>query len=138
MAAGGAGMTITSRRFARGIPIHDSKTTAQNVGYGPTLYCKVAKLTALGLDWVPGKWGDGRPDVPGWEAQLARLAAYKEARGDCSVPCSWAEDPRLGSWVKSQREFKKVLDRGEPSRGMMAARAAKLEALGFAWELSRR
>ena len=62
MAAGGAGMTLTSRRFARGIPIRGSKTTAQNAGYGPTLYCKVAKLTALGLDWVPGKAGGGRPD----------------------------------------------------------------------------
>ena len=28
------------------------------------------------------------------------------------------------------------MDRGEPSKGMTAARAAKLDALGFAWELS--
>jgi hypothetical protein len=44
------------------------------------------------------------------------------------VPRQWAEDPRLGQWVSSQRQRKKVLDRGEHSReGMTAARAAKLE-----------
>jgi hypothetical protein len=42
----------------------------------------------------------------------------------------------LGRWVGTQRKCKKKLDRGEPSEGMTAGRAAKLEALGFAWERS--
>ena len=50
------------------------------------------------------------------------------------VPRSWAEDPRLGSWVKSQRTRKRKMVRGEPSQGMTAARAARLTALGFEWE----
>jgi hypothetical protein len=66
-----------------------------------------------------------------WEAQLARLAVYKAAHGDCSVPQRWAEDPQLGRWVHKQQTFKRKLDRGEPSRGMTVERAAKLEALGF-------
>ena len=33
-----------------------------------------------------------------------------------------------------QRWGKRKLDRGEPSRGMTAERATKLEALGFVWE----
>ena len=49
------------------------------------------------------------------------------------MPRSWAEDPPLGSWVSHQRERKKALDRGDPSPRMTAARAAKLDALGFAW-----
>ena len=49
----------------------------------------------------------------------------------------WAEDPQLGRGVHNQRQHKKKLDRGEPSERMPAARAAKLEALGFAWEMSR-
>ena len=69
-----------------------------------------------------------------WEAKLARLAAYKEAHGDCSVPQRWAEDPQLGKWVSDQRARKRKLDRGDPSPGMTAERAAKLEALGFAWQ----
>ena len=69
----------------------------------------------------------------GWEAQLARLAAYKAEHGDCNVPKDWAEDPKLGKWVDTQRKFKRKLDRGEPSEGMTAARAVKLDALGFKW-----
>jgi hypothetical protein len=44
-----------------------------------------------------------RPHEAAWEAQLARLAAYKAAHGDCSVPSLLAEDPRLGTWVNKQR-----------------------------------
>ena len=69
----------------------------------------------------------------GWEAQLARLAAYKAEHGDCNVPQGWPEDPKLGRWVSMQREGKRQLDRSEPSGGMTAARAAKLESLVFAW-----
>jgi hypothetical protein len=52
------------------------------------------------------------------------------------VPRRWAEDPPLGDWLKSQRKFKRKLDRGEPCQGMTPARAARLEALGVAWEIS--
>ena len=73
------------------------------------------------------------PNDGGWVGWLAKLKAYKSTHGDCNVPLHWAEDPGLGQWVADQRQGKKALDRGEPSRGMTAARAAKLEALGFAW-----
>jgi hypothetical protein len=87
---------------------------------------RAARLTALGFAWGPNEVE--------WEAQLARLAAYKAAHGDCSVPQRWAEDPRLGSWVSTQRRLKRKLDRVEPSEGMTAERAARLTALGFAWD----
>ena len=82
--------------------------------------------------------GGGRltRDDTGWEAQLAKLRKYRRKHGDCNVPRGWAEDPPLGGWVGTQRQYKKALDRGEPSEGMTAARVAKLEALGFAWVLS--
>ena len=99
----------------------------------------VAKM-ALPTSMVPGdmsrqglRQGRRTNDVGHWAAQLARLAAYKVAHGDCSVPRGWAEDPRLGRWVSSQRKYKKALDRGDPWPGMTAARALGLEALGFAW-----
>jgi hypothetical protein len=88
---------------------------------------RVAKLGALGFVWEVQR---------GWEAQLVRLVAYKAAHGNCSVPYCWAEDPQLGTWVSDQRKFKKKFDRGDPSQGMTTARAARLEALGFAWVLS--
>jgi hypothetical protein len=85
---------------------------------------RAARLTALGLVWDAGK--------AQWEAQLARLGAYKAVHGDCNVP--QAEDPWLGTWVSKQRAYKKALDRGEPSEGMTAERAARLTALGLVWD----
>ena len=94
---------------------------------------RAAQLTALGLVWDPPNTG-GIPNETEWEVQLARLAAYKAAHGDCNVPEGWAENPRLGSWVTNQRHRKRKLDRGEPSAGMTAERAARLTALGFVWD----
>jgi hypothetical protein len=69
-----------------------------------------------------------------WEAQLARLAAYKAEHGDCDVPNHWVPGPQLGSWVGNQRTLKRRLDRGEAGRGMTAGWAARLTALGLVWD----
>jgi hypothetical protein len=94
---------------------------------------RAARLTALGLVWEPPK---GNTNQTEWEAQLAQLAAYKTAYGNCNVPNRWAEDPRLANWVSMQRKYKKKLDRGQPSNGMTAAWAAKLDTVGFEWSPS--
>jgi hypothetical protein len=96
----------------------------------------VAKLDAIGFTWELPNSGGGLSDDAGWEMQLAKLKTYTRSNSDCNVPQGWAEDPRLGHWVGKQRMFKTALDRGEAGEGMTATRAAKLEALGFAWELS--
>jgi hypothetical protein len=107
---------------------------------------RVVKLDALGFAWEMSaaaiskarcRLHVGTRDCAGWEAQLAKLKVYKRRHGDYNVPQGWAEDPPLGRWVHNQRQYKKKLDRGEPSEGMTAGRAAKLEVLGFAWEISR-
>ena len=103
---------------------------------------RAAKLEALGFAWELSaaarskQQSKGNRDDAGWEAQLTKLKAYKRKHGDCNVPQGWAEDKPLGSWVNNQRVRKRALDHGEPSEGMTAARVAKLDALGFAWELS--
>jgi hypothetical protein len=96
---------------------------------------RAARLTALGFIWDPPRNQGSKPKEEEWAAQLARLAAYKAAHGDCKVPQGWAEDPRLGKWVNQQRTLKRKLDRGELSEGMTAARAARLTALGLVWNL---
>jgi hypothetical protein len=97
-------------------------------------------LAAVGLDsWIEGSSSDegaggSRRREEAWEGWLAKLAAYKVVHGHCNVPVRWAEDLRLGGWVREQRKGKMLLDRGEPSsKGMTAARVAKLEAAGFEW-----
>jgi hypothetical protein len=82
-----------------------------------------------------GRLTSPEEDVGSWERHLAHVKAYKRKHGDCNVPRSWPEDKQLGTWVTNQRRGKRLLDRGQPSRGMTAARAAKLEGLGFTWEL---
>jgi hypothetical protein len=94
---------------------------------------RAARLTALGVVWALGQ-GSGQVNELAWAAQLARLAAYKAAHGDCNVPQNWAEDPALGRWVQTQRANKRKLDRGEPSERMTAERAARLMALGLVWD----
>ena len=104
---------------------------------------RAAKLEALGFAWelsaaeLSKQCSNATRDDAGWEAQLAKLTAYKRRHGDCIVPRGWAEDPPLGRWVGKQRTFKKALDRGQPCEGMTAARMAKLDALGFAWVCRR-
>ena len=59
-----------------------------------------------------------------------QLVAYKAEHGNCNVPKCWAEDPKLGEWVSTQRTGKRQLDRGGSGswiKGMMAV-------LGSAWE----
>ena len=101
---------------------------------------RAAKLEALGFAWEltaaekSKRQSEGSRDDTGWDAQLAKLRKYKRKHGDCNVPLGWAAelvDPGLGRWVAHQRQGKKKLDHGEPSKGMTAARVAKLDKLGF-------
>lgn len=38
-----------------------------------------------------------------WKEMLERLMAYKAKHGHCLVPKRYSEDPRLGTWVETQR-----------------------------------
>jgi hypothetical protein len=98
--------------------------------------CATAHTGAADVSSSSGTASNYRSDDAGWEGWLAKLRQYKEEHGDCNVPYSWAEDPGLGRWVAKQWHSKKTLDRGEPSEGMTAGRAAELTALGFAWGLA--
>jgi Helicase associated domain len=84
---------------------------------------KKARLDELGFEWDP------RTLV--WETRFAELRLYKERFGDCNVPPSWTENPKLNDWVAFQRARRKV---GKLS----SARKARLDGLGFEWGSSRR
>eukprot|EP00529_Nitzschia_sp_RCC80_P008070 CAMPEP_0113486452 /NCGR_PEP_ID=MMETSP0014_2-20120614/25004_1 /TAXON_ID=2857 /ORGANISM="Nitzschia sp." /LENGTH=1315 /DNA_ID=CAMNT_0000380125 /DNA_START=307 /DNA_END=4254 /DNA_ORIENTATION=+ /assembly_acc=CAM_ASM_000159 len=79
-----------------------------------------------------------------WEAMFEKLKAYKAQNGNCLVPKRYTTDPRLGTWVETQRNQRKKLkslgicpttgkELFEHNNRLNAERLAKLEDIGFAW-----
>ena len=71
-----------------------------------------------------------------WEARFDELVAFKEKNGHCDVPNSYAQNKKLGSFVKKQREDyrKKMIGRKSP---MSDTRIQKLEGIGFNWTIGK-
>jgi superfamily II DNA or RNA helicase len=62
-----------------------------------------------------------------WEEMFAALVAYKQAHGDCNVPATWQENPKLVQWGHvQQRTYRK--------NTLSAERIQRLEEIGFVWE----
>jgi predicted helicase len=65
-----------------------------------------------------------------WDERYGQLLAYKERFGNCNVPQWWPENRALGIWCSHQR--------ADRSKGRLAAeRAARLEAIGFLWDVQK-
>jgi len=95
-----------------------TQRTAFNSGKLPP--DRVARLEALGFEWDA--------IMAAWETSFTALEAYKARFGDCRVPLNWPENPSLGTWVGGQR---KAFNSGK----LPPDRVARLEALGFEWEV---
>jgi hypothetical protein len=59
-----------------------------------------------------------------WDEIYEVLTAYTEQHGDCEVPKRYKEDPRLATWVASQRRDREKLSSSQRKR---------LDDLGFDW-----
>jgi hypothetical protein len=68
-----------------------------------------------------------------WMKRYQDLVEYQRARGHCSVPYVYKEDPRLGQWVKRQRHQYKLQKQGHHSN-LTQERIQMLEILGFIWD----
>ena len=80
---------------------------------------RVRQLDELGVVWEPGQ--------SRWEEMCVLLGQYKDRHGDCNVPGTWPENPKLAKWVKGLRACRK--------QGLLSAdRVDRLSALGFEWE----
>mmetsp|Transcript_1335 Transcript_1335/g.1924 ORF Transcript_1335/g.1924 Transcript_1335/m.1924 type:complete len:706 (-) Transcript_1335:274-2391(-) len=88
---------------------------------------RVEKLEALGFAWSirmePEKM---------WNQRYNELKAYKSKYGDCLVPQRFSKNPRLGTWVNTQRRHYKLLIEGKHSC-ITPARVEALQDLGFVW-----
>jgi hypothetical protein len=84
---------------------------------------RVERLQSLGFVW------DVREAK--WLAMLAELKRYKERFGDCNVPINWKDNPQLARWVSKQRDRQRA-------GTLSAERTARLNAIGFVWNLVKR
>ncbi|MDB6024397.1 MAG: hypothetical protein JWM68_620 [Verrucomicrobiales bacterium] len=84
------------------------------------------KLKAIGALPAPTA-GQERYDAI-WESNFEQLKRFKKGFGHCNVPARWPKDPKLGSWVYTQRGLKK---KGQ----LRPERVQQLEKLGFKWSV---
>ena len=90
---------------------------------------RVAALRQMG---AIDSWREVRRSVSRrWEESRARLEAYRDAHGgDCNVPQTCKDDPRLGKWVKTQKEQWRKYEADPATSSMSAERVAALEQMG--------
>ena len=87
---------------------------------------KIAKLERIGFEW------DLR--MIRWDERHAELEQYKAKYGNCNVPQGWSENPQLANWVTTQRAQYRLYQEGKQS-SMTEEKIAKLERIGFVWDL---
>lgn len=98
---------------------------------------RIEKLNEIGFVWAIRKASADEL----WEEKYQKLKAYKEQFGDCRVMKS--HDKALNAWTLNQRSaYKYTMVKGEkgndPNRQTLSAeRIAKLQILGFEWDLSK-
>ncbi|HBJ82988.1 MAG TPA: hypothetical protein DDZ88_03755 [Verrucomicrobiales bacterium] len=89
----------------------------------------IARLDALGLEWEMTKLPahEYEYNEEQWERMFDQLVAHRAKHGDCEVPVQWPENQSLSEWAKRQRRLHR-------DGQMPAARARRLEQLGFTWK----
>lgn len=104
---------------------------------GKQRYCqtRIARLEAIGFEWNPRQ---GRPVADDtlpiscaenrWNEKFNELVKFREEAGHCRVPVNGSGS--LGAWVSNQRFAYRT--KGKKLRGQ---RIARLDAIGFEWEL---
>ena len=84
-------------------------------------------LDAAGFDWQPGRVHE---DLQ-WERRYGELVSFHRRFGHTRVPPRWDENPPLYSWHYQQRKLRR-------DGQLFPERLARLEALGFEWEIQSR
>ena len=79
---------------------------------------RIAKLNKIGLVW-DARDGD-------WDEMFTLLLSYKQAHGDCNIPPAYKENPKLGSWVSTQRK-------DWQNQKISPVRQSRLEDIDFIW-----
>jgi superfamily II DNA or RNA helicase len=82
---------------------------------------QINRLEKIGFEWDPLN--------SDWESLFKDLESYKSEHGDCRVSSGYHANKPLAAWVNNQRQnYRKGI--------LTAERIAKLEKLGFEWEVT--
>jgi superfamily II DNA or RNA helicase len=77
------------------------------------------RLTEIGFEWDP--------QSTAWESSLGALKEFIATNGHCNVPYSYSLNPKLGSWVTTQRRQYNI--------GKLSSERIKiLKGLGMEWD----
>ena len=85
---------------------------------------QISQLNKLGIVWEPNR----SSIKPSWSEMYAALVEYKKVHGDCNVPFDWSETPRLGRWIRNQRDAR-------TANRLKQGCVEQLDKLGFVWNL---
>jgi hypothetical protein len=80
---------------------------------------QIDRLDDLGFNWAFR--------ASAFEGMYAELERFKERHRHCNVPQEWAENPKLGTWVRTRRDH-------ERAGRLSAVQRARLDELSFDWE----
>lgn len=85
---------------------------------GKCLPERVKRLEELGFVWDT--------NIAAWENMFLELCKFKDKQGHCNVPTGYPENPRLATWVTTQRSDYK-------DGRITSQRRERLEKIGFEW-----
>merc|ERR1711935_1163022 len=91
------------------------------------------KLKSLGFVWNASTCGIHSTS---WDRQYKALCLYNRHYGDCNVPRTYPENPKLSNWVYNNRKEYSRKRRGLKNN-LNAEREEKLNAIGFTWILKK-
>lgn len=83
---------------------------------------KIERLNSIGFEW--------NAHVEKWEAMFQKLVGYKDTFGHARVPQEYAQDRKLGEWVRTQRRFMR-------NGSLNEEKVARLNSVGFEWSVSK-
>ena len=86
---------------------------------------RIKQLEAIGFEWQIAD-----SPVP-WEMRFLQLKEYKKKFKHCNVPQFYKDNPKLGIWVKCQRQQIKFKMQGLKRCTITDGQIEKLDAIGF-------
>ena len=95
---------------------------------------QIRLLNRIGFEWKM------RPRNFSWDRRFDELLDYVEKFGNARVPRSFADNPALGSWVRTQRQNYRMIHAGKLLCCLQGTkeRIRLLNSIGFEWNVYKK